>query len=66
MHILGGACVHIKVIGSTPTPHLSQTISEGVGGHYPLSMLGRTLLQKYSEYPVGYADRRSGMAIYLQ
>ena len=55
MHILGGACVHIKVIGSTPIPHQSQTTSEGIGGHYPLSMLGRTLL-----YVVNSLENQNG------
>ena len=41
---MGGASVHIKAIGSTPIPHQSKTSSEGIGGHYALSMLGRTLL----------------------
>ena len=36
MHILGGACVHIKAIGPTQIPHQSKNSNEGVGGHYPL------------------------------
>ena len=43
VHILGRAYVHIKAIGSTPIPHQSETSIEGVGGHYPLSMLGGQL-----------------------
>ena len=43
MHILGGANVHIKAIGSTPIPHQSKTNTEGIWGQYLLSMLGRTL-----------------------
>ena len=35
MHILGGASVHIKAIGSTPIPHQSKTSSEGMGGTIP-------------------------------
>ena len=43
-HILGGASVHIKAFGSTPIPLQRQISTEGIGGPYPLSMLGRTLL----------------------
>ena len=32
---LGGACVHIKAIDSTPIPHQSRTSSESIRGHYP-------------------------------
>ena len=42
-HILGGASVHIKAFGSTPIPLQRQISTEGIGGLYPLSMLGRTL-----------------------
>ena len=42
--ILGGASVHIKDFGSTPIPLQRQISTEGMGGPYPLSMLGRTLL----------------------
>ena len=42
-HILGGASVHIKAFGSTPIPLQRQISTEGIGGPYPLSMLGRTL-----------------------
>ena len=41
---MGGAIVHIKGCGSTPIPHQRQISTEGIGGHYPLSMLGRILL----------------------
>ena len=41
--ILGGAIVHIKAFDSTPITHQSQISTEGMGGPYPLSMLGRTL-----------------------
>ena len=43
-HILGGASVHIKGFGSTPIPLQRQISTEGIGGPYPLSMLGRTLI----------------------
>ena len=42
-HILGGASVHIKAFDSTPIPLQRQISTEGRGGSYPLSMLGRTL-----------------------
>ena len=55
MHILGGASVHIKAIGSTPIPHQSKTSSEGIWGQYLLSMLGRTLKEPGYEAKLTHA-----------
>ena len=42
-HLSGGASVYIKAFGSTPILLQRQISTEGIGGPYPLSMLGRTL-----------------------
>ena len=43
-HNLVGASAHIKGFGSTPIPLQRQISNEWIGGPYPLSMLGRTMI----------------------